>query len=159
MATSLSTGFCSRILGAQSFDQIFDGGCIELRSGAQPASADDAATGLLLARITTNGDPWAAGDPTNGLRYSRSGRFVVRRYEDTWRLTGLASGTAGWFRVLPQAADAGAVSTVAPRIDGAVVALPGGGFPSGDFQMALPIIELTASSSVELVQWIFQFPM
>lgn len=62
---------------------------IDVRTGSQPASANDAATGTILATFTL-ADP-AFGAAANG----------VATLAGTPRTTtGLAAGTAGWFRAL-----------------------------------------------------------
>lgn len=92
-------------------------GSIEIRTGSQPASANDAATGTLLVAIplaatafgsASNGTASLAGVPLSG--------------------TAVADGTAGWFRMLN-----GSGQTV---LDGSV-STPGGG---GDLQLATTTI-------------------
>jgi hypothetical protein len=82
-------------------------GKIEIRTGAQPASADDAATGTLLATVTLI-DPafgaWASGSATMSNPAS---------------VNAVATGTAGWFRILD--------SNNVKVMDGAVTATGGGG--------------------------------
>jgi len=92
-------------------------GTIEIRTGTQPASADSAATGTLLATITL-GDP-AFGPASNG----------TAALADT-PLSGaaVADGTAGWFRMLD-----GDGNTV---LDGSVSATGGG----GDLQLSTTTI-------------------
>lgn len=62
-------------------------GTLEIYSGAQPASAQDAASGALLATATFN-DP-AFGDGVDG----------VITLSDPPAVVGSADGVAGWFRV------------------------------------------------------------
>ena len=158
MAVKQSTGFASQILGPRSFDQIFDGGCIEIRSGAQPDSADLAATGALLARITRDGLPWAPGNGVNGLRYARDGRFAVRAYTDRWRLSGIATGVAGWFRLVGRSHVDGDSLTEA-RIDGVILMSPPDGvFPDADFQMVLPSVQITPATAMPIEQWSYFIP-
>lgn len=120
MAVLLSTGYCSAIFGPVSFDQIFKFGCIEIYSGAQPATADAAPTGTLLGRITRNGTAWTAGLEAGGLEFVRSGRYVLKPSDHTWTLTGIASGVAGWCRLRTNNNDLGGADLISPRIDGAV---------------------------------------
>lgn len=154
MAVNCSTGFRSRILGPVSFESIFNGGCIEVRSGAQPASADEAATGDLLARVTNNGGAWTPGSLTNGLRFVRNGIYAGNDLAQDWRLVGLAAGTAGWFRLVANAPDDGSLSVNAPRIDGAVGPLD---LP-GDYQMRLPSTTITPSAMTTIPSWWFLLP-
>lgn len=120
MAVQLSTGYCAAIFGPSSFDQIFLNGCIEIYSGPQPASADLAPTGLLLARIARDGTPWEAGLVPGGLSFVRSGRYVLKPSNHNWKLVGLATGVAGWCRLRTNNSDLGTDDLNAPRIDGAV---------------------------------------
>ncbi|HEY1034565.1 MAG TPA: hypothetical protein VGE09_06250 [Pseudoxanthomonas sp.] len=154
MAVRTSTGYEAQIMGPQSFDAIFYNGAIEVRSGSQPANADLAATGVLLGRITADGGAWAAGDPANGLRFTRDGRYAMKNFSQRWVLQGLATGVAGWCRLLPNALDPGADSLLHPRIDGAV------GIPDtpGDFQLFLPSLAITPSTTIELPSWWFMKP-
>lgn len=62
-------------------------GTLEIRSGAQPATAETAASGTLLATVTLV-DP-SFGAAANG----------VITLADPPSVNGVAAGTAGWFRV------------------------------------------------------------
>ena len=81
---------------------------IDVRTGAQPATANDAATGTILATFTL-ADP-AFGAAANGVATLLGVPIAT---------TGLAAGTAGWFRALDSNAN-----TV---LDGSVTATGGGG--------------------------------
>jgi hypothetical protein len=98
-------------------------GVIEIYSGSQPASANDAVTGTLLGRVTVNAGAWTAGSPTNGLEFGTpAARQMDKASGEVWQFVGLANGTAGWFRFLANSADAGTadVSEARPRIDGRI---------------------------------------
>jgi hypothetical protein len=84
-------------------------GSIQIRTGAQPASADNAATGTLLATLTL-------ADPSFGASAAGVSTLDATPVLST---TGVAAGTAGWFRMLDNSGD-----TV---LDGAVTATGGGG--------------------------------
>ncbi len=155
MAARTSTGYEARILGPFSFDEIFRDGCIEIRSTPQPDTADDAAAGVLLGRITADGGAWTEGSSANGLRFSRDGRFATKNLLQRWVLKGSATGVAGHFRLRANAADPGAQSLVHPRIDGAI----GLTDAVGDFQMFLPSLAITPSTSIELPSWWFTSPL
>lgn len=116
----VSTGLASRLLGTESFANLMLNGCIEIRSGTPPASADAEASGVLLARITRDGGAWNAGNPANGLQWQRDGRYVIPATGHVWRMTGLAGGVATWFRILSNAPDPGTASLTALRVDGLV---------------------------------------
>lgn len=74
---------------AQAFADAFPAGStIEIRTGTQPASANSAASGTLLATITLPSTPF--GSPTGGA-ISKNG---------TWSATVSTSGTAGYARFI-----------------------------------------------------------
>jgi len=104
--------------GGGSIDELLRNGVIELRTGSQPASADDAETGTLLVRITNGAGAFTPGSPTNGLNIgaAASGTSGIESGE-TWQGLGLAAGTAGWYRHYDNSYTTGA-STTAKRYDG-----------------------------------------
>lgn len=118
MAHRVSTGVAHSILNGQANSGAggnFDSGVLEIRSGTQPASADDAPTGTLLASIALPADAFAAA----------AARAAAKA--GTWEdASADAAGTAGWFR-LRTSADGGGSSTTDRRIDGAITATGGGG--------------------------------
>lgn len=65
-------------------------GEIEIRSGSQPANANAAATGTLLATFTLNDPAWSG--PTNGVKTLDISPAV--------EAVGVADANAGWFRML-----------------------------------------------------------
>lgn len=154
MAVRISTGFAAAILGPSAFDTIFQDGVIEVFSGPPPASADAATTGTLLARITKDGGAFTPGSPTNGLRFVRDGRFAARDFSHTWTLTGVGTGTAGWFRLKGNALDANLASLSLPRIDGAVGLVE----QVGDFQLFLPTVTITPSTTIQITEWWYALP-
>jgi len=84
---------------------------LEIFSGAQPTVADNAPTGVLLATIDLGGA---------GINFDAPvGNTLAKAVGEVWSAVAVATGTAGWYR-LSLLADAGAVSTTAPRLDGAV---------------------------------------
>lgn len=149
MAVNTSTGFEAAILGPSSFEQIFRYGCIEVRSGPQPVNADAAVTGDLLARITRDGGVWTPGQATNGLEFARSGRYALKVSSHVWRMKGLATGVAGWVRLIANAEDNGLVSTLLPRIDGLINIH---GF-SGDAQLYVSSLNITPATDVNISNW------
>lgn len=103
-----------------SLKDVMKDGIINVYSGTQPSSPDDAVAGTLLITITVDGAAFVAGAFDNGLEFENdplSGE-LEKASGETWKGTGLAAGTAGWFRMIGNAADGGASSTVLPRIDG-----------------------------------------
>jgi hypothetical protein len=82
---------------------------IQIRSGPQPANANDAASGTLLATVTL-------ADPAFSAAVVGVATLDATPVLST---VGVAAGTAGWFRVLDNSGD-----TV---MDGAVTLTGGGG--------------------------------
>lgn len=87
MAVRINTGMQNR--QADHGGQAFDGGAavIEFRTGAQPASANDAATGTLLATLTLPADAFGAA------------AAGVAAKAGTWQATVVADGTPGYARM------------------------------------------------------------
>lgn len=104
MATRLSTA--ARNAAANAIAVLPDAGpgpgTVQVRTGAQPASADDPATGTLLATFTL-------ADPAYGAAVAGVAALDATPVLST---AGVADGTAGWFRMLD--------STGAVVFDGAV---------------------------------------
>ncbi len=154
MAANLSTGLRAALMGPSALDIILQDGVIHCYSGPQPASADAAVAGTLLGSITRDGGPFTPGSPTNGLRFTRSGIYLLKNPAHVWRFEGIATGTLGWFRLCANAADDGLASSVAVRMDGAI------GLPEdeGDVQMRFNTLAATAATSTEIAGFIFAFP-
>jgi hypothetical protein len=106
MTTRLNDNLANDLL--DGIDSVFNSGTLEIRSGSQPASANDAATGTLLASIAVPADSFAAA---SGRSKAKAGTWEDTSADNT--------GTAGWFR-LKNGADT-------RRLDGAVTATGGGG--------------------------------
>lgn len=91
---------------------LFKDSFIDIYSGTQPANADQAPTGVKLVTMYSDGN-------AAGLEFDEAVSGVIsKKSTETWSGTGLATGTAGWFR-LRQPADSDALSTTEIRIDGA----------------------------------------
>jgi len=88
------------------FSTAFTNPVLEIRTGAQPASADDAITGSLLCEVSL---------PASNYFAASSGG--VKLQAGSWSGTVQSSGTAGWFRI-KNGADTDGSSTTLPRIDG-----------------------------------------
>ncbi len=116
----LSTGLRNAIAGTQGFAGALSTGIIEIYSGAQPATADSAVTGTLLGVVTLAGGAFTPGSATNGLTFAAAAAGAVTKSTDLWQFTGLANGTAGYFRFKGNATDAGGVSATLPRMDGSI---------------------------------------
>jgi hypothetical protein len=66
MAIRLSTGLRNFMLSRGSLSQAFNGGFLEVRTGAQPAEADDAPIGTKLVTFTAASGVWTAETPATG---------------------------------------------------------------------------------------------
>ena len=141
MTIKASTGLRDAMLGEVGFKAALADGVLEIYSGAQPASADAAIAGTLLAKITLNGGAFAHGSPTNGLEWDTpSGGQIEKPAGDVWSGLGLAQGTAGWARFKANPADNDASSTTLSRLDFSV------GKTSGDIR--LPNINIDVNDPV-----------
>lgn len=154
MATRSSTGFVQSILGPHAFEQLFMDACIEIYSGEQPANADSGVTGTLLARVTKDGAAWSEGSASGGLRFTRSGRYAYKDPAHTWILKGIATGTAGWWRLRGNAPDAGVANVTLPRIDGAVRA-DGSDTPG---ELTLSGLDITPATNTAINHWWYAIP-
>lgn len=107
-------------------------GKVEIRTGAQPASAGDAATGTLLATITLN-------KPAFGAAATGTATAVL-----TGGLTAdpVATDDAGWFRAL----------------DGAGVTVLDGAAAITGAEMTLNTVSLAPGTNVEITGWTHSQP-
>lgn len=128
MATRLATA--TQNASANAVGTLLSGGSIEIRSGSQPATANDAATGTLLATITLGTAPSAS-----------SGSVAM---PDPASVNAVATGTAGWYR-----AKASGGATV---VDGSVTASGGGG------DITLSSTSLVSGSPVDLSSFTYTQP-
>lgn len=120
MTVRLSTKVRTNMAGSTGFAATFANGVIEIYSGAQPLSADAAVSGTLLGTVSVDGGAFTAGNPANGLSFDVAAGVASKAAAQNWKFTGVADGTAGWFRLKGNAADAGGASTTAARLDGSV---------------------------------------
>lgn len=112
MALRLSTGIRQDLLGSQDFQTAFALSFINIYTGAQPSTADDAATGTLLATIYSNGVSIGVSfdAPVAGV--------IAKAIAETWSGFAIADGTAGYFRLFEAGGTPSGVSTTESRIDG-----------------------------------------
>jgi len=127
MAIRLSDALRTHILETSSVEAALALGFLIIYSGSQPASANDAATGVRLATIAV--DDGAVGLTFDGIV---SAGTLPKAVAETWSGTAAATGTAGYFRWnelvtdkagTETAADTGGVSNIA--MDGSI-AVTGG---------------------------------
>jgi hypothetical protein len=136
MATRIPTA--SRNAAADAVVDRLDAGAgagtVEIRTGGQPASANDAATGTLLATVTLN-DP-AFGAAATGI--------ATVDVDPALTDTGDAAGDAGWFRA--KDSDGNTV------IDGSITASGGGG------DMTLNTITISVGVGFTITSWTITMP-
>lgn len=121
MTVKFSTGLRDGMLNSTGVKEAFTNGTLHIYSGPQPATADAAVTGTLLLKITESGGTFTPGATANGINFGApSGGVIAKATAETWTGTGATAGTAGWFRLMGNATDAGGTSTALPRIDGTV---------------------------------------
>ena len=146
MTIRLSTGTRNALCSTAGFSSIFANGIIEVRTGAQPASADAAATGTLLGTITLNSGAFVAGSPTNGLTFAAAENGAVSK-SGVWSFSGIAAGTAGWFRLKGNALDNDAPSTTLPRLDGSIAT------SGADMALSNISIAIGAPTTIDTFVW------
>jgi hypothetical protein len=114
MALRLSTGLRQALLGSQDFQAEFALSFINIYTGSQPSGADDAATGVLLATIYSDGAAVGISfdAPVAGI--------VAKAIAETWSGVAGAEGTAGWFRLFEAGGNPAILSATESRVDGNV---------------------------------------
>ena len=100
---------CEEILdGARG---IFRNAKVNIYTGSQPTSPDDAASGTLLVTISKNGG-------SDGFEFgSASSGAIAKPVDETWEGTFAANGTMGWARLYEEGDSVGSSSTTAARYD------------------------------------------
>lgn len=127
-----------------SLKDVLKDGVLRIYSGSQPADADTAASGTLLLEISESAGAFTAGAFDNGLEFGDAASGAISKASsETWQDTGIAAGTAGWFRFVGNATDNGAASTTLPRIDGSV------GTSGADLNMSSTTITVGATYTID----------
>lgn len=119
---------------ANLVDADVGAGTIQIRSGAQPATANDPASGTLLATITLADPAWSG--PVAGVMTLDTTPVLTT--------TGVAAGNAGWFRMLDNSGD-----TI---LDGSVTVTGGGG------DLELNTIAISIGLTVEITAGTLTMP-
>ena len=131
MTTRISTG--ARNAAATAIATLLDGGSIEIRTGAQPATPGTAASGTLLGTLTLSSPAFGA-----------AATGVVTANAVTSDSSADNTGTAGWFRAYS--------STSTAVIDGSITATGGGG------DMTLDSISIIAGGVIACTSWTITMP-
>lgn len=116
-----STGLRDAMAVNYGLGAMMNSGIIRVYAGARPATPDLAPGSMELGRITTEGKVFIpVTDPNEaGLRLSFVSPGTLIN-QGSWRLKGVATGTAVWWRWNWHNADSNAFSTTLPRVDGLV---------------------------------------
>ena len=145
MTIRASSGLKDAMLGEVGFKAALANGVLRIYTGVQPASADQATTGSLLATITLAGGAFTHGSPTNGLNWDTpDGGTISKPSGATWTGTGSAAGVAGWARFFGNPVDDGSQSTTLARLDMSV------GKGTGDLQLTNVNLEVSAPVTVDV---------
>ena len=110
MALRLSDGLRTAMIATDDFKSLFEGGYLDIYSGAQPTIANAAETGTKLVSIYGT-----AG--TGGLSFGTAGTGTLPISSVAWAGTIGVSGVAGWFRLYDANKTTGTNGT-ARRMDG-----------------------------------------
>ena len=114
-----STGLRNALISNYGLGLMMNGGIIRLYSGTIPESPDGTPTGTELGRITTDGLEFVFPNDTfsAGLMLQMVSPGVIIN-AGNWRLKGIATGTAAWWRWCWAGEDLQEYSTYYPRVDG-----------------------------------------
>ena len=137
MTIKISTGLRNKILDTGSFKTLFALGFIDIYTGAEPATADAAATGTLLCRVSNN----STGTGIN-FAASASGGVIAKDAGETWSGVNAASGTAAYFRLVAAGDDA-TLSTTQARVQGSVAVI------GGDLNLSDVVLVSAATQTID----------
>ncbi len=128
-----------------SFKDIMKDGVIRIYSGAQPADPNTAVSGVLLLEISDGAGVFAHGAFANALEFEDdpTAGEIEKASGETWQDTGIAAGTAGYFRYVANPTDAGGASTTLPRVDGSI------GTSGADLNMTNTTIAIGATYTID----------
>lgn len=152
----VSTGFKDLILGPHAFADIFNGGVMQIFNGGRPTTADDTPGGTLIAQITQSGLPWAPDFTPYGMRFVKSGSYVLLDPARDWQLLPNDFATLGiavWWRLVAPGDD-GVPSVTRPRIDGDI-AVKGS---TGGQELLLDSLTLVPRLATPVHTWFYTIP-
>ena len=142
----LSTGLALSMIGNYGLTAMMNYGHIKVYSGDQPISPDMPPEGEQLAYITTDGLPFVVGNTGNGALALSQDDAGVLQSAGIWKLTGIDTGVAGWWRWYWNSYDSENQSFYYPRMDGLV----------GE-SLVLANENITAASNLEISAFNVQF--
>lgn len=147
MAVRISTGLRNGLMSSNSFKGLFEAGSgffLDIYTGSQPASADDAPIGTKLVTISN-----ASAGTTLEFEASASNGAISKSSSQTWSGSAIGGGTAGWFR-LRRHDDTNVASGSFVRYDGACA--------TSGAQMSLGSLTISVSAPITVSSAIFTMP-
>lgn len=145
MTIRYSTGLANAVL--DKVKEVYTDAAIDIYSGTQPINPDDPMTSTLLAQVTSAGGVFVEGVAANGINFTAPVDGLLEKDPvQEWKYTGLASGTARWFRLRANAADDDGQSAMAVRLDGTI------GSVSGDMVLSNIGITVGAPGTIDKFQ-------
>ena len=84
---------------SKAFKDIFKNNVIRIYSGAAPADANAAETGVLLLKLTLSSGAVTPGTAANGNNFDAIATGVLSKDANVWSGVGLSDGTAGYWRM------------------------------------------------------------
>jgi hypothetical protein len=149
-----STGLRNAVAGEFGIGVMMNGGVIRVYGSTRPATPDAPPGTAELGRVTTEGRVFIPVDDPNDaglyLRLISPGALIADAEMGAWRLKGLASGAATWWRWNWRWEDPNTESDFYPRIDGTVGA-------TGELRLTSNTI--TAATNREIEQFLFVLGM
>ena len=144
-----STGLRDALAVNYGLGVMMNGGVIRVYGGTMPSSPDLPPGTPELGRITTEGRTFIPGDDSVGagllLAHISPGTLIKN---GVWRLKGIATGTATWWRWCWANPDPLTTNTALPRVDGRV-----------GIELVLSTPAITPSTNIEIEQFMFILPM
>jgi hypothetical protein len=118
MSLRLSDAMRNKLLDGGASGGIkagLNGGFLYIYSGSQPNSANTAASGTRLGKVTVN------DDGSTGLGFDSAASGVLSKAAaQAWKFHGLANGIAGWYRLCESTDNPDTTDATKARIDGAI---------------------------------------
>jgi hypothetical protein len=127
---------------SKGMKDIFANNVIRIYSGAAPATADAAETGVLLLRLTKSSGAVTAGTSANGNNFDAIASGVLSKDANVWSGVGLADGTAAYWRAYDNGLITGE-STTSKRCQGTCAT------SGGDFTMSSTSIVTSATVTLD----------
>lgn len=114
------------------------------RPGTGVTTAAVSSTGSVTATYINMGSGVAGVAPVNALTFGPPVAGVISKPSAIWSMSGVAAGTAGWFRLYGSADPEGATSSILyPRMDGSC------GVGSGDAQLSSLAVSIGSPHTID----------